>query len=186
METKISDLVLEIIREHYSKTNEGLIQKDIVIEVTKRRGESYQEKNYQPNVSHALERLQKKCKVTLTSSRTYVPYQDGHSRVHLKEELCKTIVFTSSEVFSVSENTLLLCVDLNYIHQATQLLQEYLGADHCFKVTYFNGLTAVFLKGDTETLKSIHQDLESIAKEAIAYHQRTSMKKLTLSKASNT
>lgn len=183
MNKTIPELVFEIVTKHYEEKAEGLLQSEIVVEVASMKGIPTLEANkIQPNVSKALTKFVKNNRLSKLEKGIYVPYNQTHSRLRDRDNICKTVVFTDEEIFPVSENTLLLCVKPDSAYIAKDLFKAYLGESRCFGVTPVGEYLALLLRGDSEELKNIRTDVEDIVKTAIVNYEKSTRKVLKLKK----
>lgn len=176
---KISVTISEIIHSHYAQSSTGMTQKEVVTAILKKKGSTNLLEDYpkmQPNVSKALKTLIKRKAVTRTDDNTYVPYDANYLRGDLSDQLSEKVTFTKSEAFAISENTLLLGVDIHCVTVAIDLLKMYLGENRYFDIIFVNGYVVVMLR--SEDNKEIREKLNLIIKKSNEIREKEQKKRL--------
>ena len=125
-----------------------------------------------------MKRLEARQKVSVDANNLYVPYDVRHLRIKEKENICKTVLFTSPQVFEVSGNTLLLSVAAESVYVAIDLLKKYIGAENCFNIMQVNNYLVVLLEGEEEQLESLRNDLREVVSDAVKYREKVNRKTL--------
>lgn len=91
-------------------------------------------------------------------------------------QLSEKVKFTKDEVFAISDNTLLLGVDINCVTEAIDLLKMYLGETRYFDIIFVNGYVVVMLLSKDN--EEVREKLNAIIAKSIELHEKAKRKPL--------
>ena len=191
MSETIAEIVLSVICEEYEKNKTGLAQYELVNKIAEIRKEALKaahkpvsknlHTNIQTYVSKATKKYIERKQITFTADKTYIPYNKKHERTAVRKDIRENIPFCK-EAYSMSNNTILLSVPIEFAAESIDKLKQYIGVENYFDVVLLSGYIAVFLQENEE--ESIHKlctDIKELVKESIE-HQKKMVPKVKLKK----